>query len=128
LAQSDEIRCGLVEYKLIKALDEDEDAAGLRDFPFFKREGFADEKEWRAIHVQKKSKGVVVPKAQYVTIPHDCIARIVINPWMATPLYTAVKGVLSSIDGCGKVPIIQSRLTNSSQWKEAADRLVGRYL
>ncbi len=128
LTAAGDLRFGAVEYKWIYELKQ-ADPAKLKDFAFIKRRGFKAEAEWRMIHNWRAAAGEAAPKTHTVSIPADCIARIVINPWMPTPLFESVRSVLKQIQTRRvAAPVLPSRLTNSSQWQGAAAGLLKRYM
>jgi hypothetical protein len=76
-------------------------------FPFLKRIGFQDEKEFRIIYescTEKKEK-IDIP------ISLSCIDKIVLSPWLHPDVFSQTKEVLLSIEGCDALTILHSRLT-----------------
>lgn len=128
LTAAGDLRFGAVEYKWIYELKQS-DPAKLKDFAFIKRRGFKAEAEWRVIHNWRAAAGEAAPTTHTVSIPADCVVRIVINPWMPKPLFESVRSVLKQIQTRRvAAPVLPSRLTNSSQWQGAAAGLLKRYM
>lgn len=90
--------------------------------PFVKRHGFAAEDEYRILvetqDAQQPALGIPLPIAW--------IARVHLNPWLPKTVSDSLKVALKSLPGCSKLPVLKSQLIDSSRWKQAGDRVVGR--
>jgi hypothetical protein len=81
------IRQRSVSYKPISEIEKIK-SFDAEELPFMKRSAYKDEKEYRVIYVDKRSSKDYLP----YQINIDSVDRIVLNRWMAVPLYKAVKG------------------------------------
>ena len=89
----------------------------IDQFPFVKRYGFKDEREFRVIYESSDlSKNFDIP------IPLRCIESIKLNPWLHPDLFYYVEKVIKSIKGCSSLVVEQSRLINNETWQHAGDK------
>ena len=110
----DNLRCGPMEYMLIRELEElrfDE----VDRLPFVKRRGFSDEREWRVLAEGKEPLATFYP----LSFQLSAINRIILNPWMPDPLVADLRAMLKALPGLTSTTVSSSRLINSKQWKEA---------
>lgn len=109
---------GPVKYLLIKDLKSLEEDVDI--LPFVKRKGYKDEREWRIIAKCSTT------DEDLLDIPIDLtwINRVVLNPWIPPALGNNLRSIMRGIPGCSKIKIESSRLTNSSAWKAAGQKLL----
>lgn len=115
------VRYGEVEYL---KLDEVE-ALGPKDcdkLPFVKRVGFQPEDEYRIIAETTAAQRATLS----VELPVSRINRVYLNPWLPKPISDSVVTTLRAIPGCSKLTVSKSYLIDSSRWKRAGDRVVGK--
>jgi Protein of unknown function (DUF2971) len=93
------------------------DCDKISDLPFLKRSGFSDEREYRIIFGGEAEEG-------FYPVPIDlsCIRAIKLSPFVPDGLSGSIKDMLRSIDGCSRLKITRSRLTDSSSWKKKWNR------
>jgi hypothetical protein len=89
-------------------------------FPFLKRYGFQDEKEFRIIYESSTDK---MSKLD-IPIQLSCIDKIVLSPSLDAALFSQTRELLHTIDGCSQLRIVHSRLTNNETWKRAGKRVI----
>jgi hypothetical protein len=89
-------------------------------FPFLKRFGFQDEKEYRIIY-ESKSEEI---STKDIPISLSCINKIILSPWLDHDLFTRIKDEIRSIDDCQELEISRSRLTDSKTWKQAGETAI----
>jgi len=121
LKNNDDIRFGTVTYMLIEDIEKltRDDADRL---PFVKRKGFSDEREYRIVAHIKGSQASCVP----IDIRLDWINHIYLNPWLPERLSQAIIATLKDLPHCENLSITKSRLIDSSKWKKAGDRVMGK--
>lgn len=112
------ILLGPVNYLQVRELQAFEEKQ-IDKLPFAKRDGYKDEREWRVI-ARCEEPG---RQTYEVDIDLSAINRIVLNPWLPPVLADNLRGVIRSINGCERLKIEASRLTNSDQWKAAGRKL-----
>ena len=103
LARGKGVRHQLVDYELVKNVNRMEDF-DVERLPFMKRWPYGDEREYRAVYVDKE-----MELASY-SIPIDLpsITRITLSPWLAPALVGFVKEVLKSLPGCSTKKVYRS--------------------
>jgi len=86
---------------------------GVEDLPFIKRSPYNDEREYRVIYENAKA------VEDYKDFPIDVswIFRVTLSPWMPKALVKSVKAHLRTIDGCKKLDVFRSTLTDNEAWK-----------
>lgn len=117
------VRSGNVKYLTlseIEKLPQEHRSDPLAEFPFLKRYGFQDEKEFRLIY-ESKSETV---STKHIPIEMSCISRIVLSPWLDPSQFAQIKNELRSIDECRSLTITHSRLIDSRTWKQAGEEVV----
>lgn len=92
----------------------------LASFPFLKRYGFQDEKEFRIIY---ESKTEDVPTKD-IPIPLSCISKIIFSPRLDRGELTQIRKELHLIEGCHGLTISRSTLTDSETWQRAGENAV----
>jgi len=107
--------------KYIKIKEVKELQADPYELPFLKRWGFRAEEEYRVI----VETGERQEEVHMLNLELDWIDRIYINPWLPRPIAQSVIDTLRQLDGCEKLDLRFSRLTDSSTWKAAGDRIAG---
>jgi hypothetical protein len=114
LKRKPNIAVAAIEYLKLNELTEFS-AADVPRLPFAKRLGYRDEREWRIVGICDD------PTAQSLAVPINLswISRIVLNPWMPQALADSLRTTIRGFDGCAKIRIEISRLTNSERWKSA---------
>jgi hypothetical protein len=117
------IKCRVIKYwtlgkmeKLAQELGKDP----LANFPFLKRYGFRDEKEFR-ITYESKSEEI---QTKDVSIPLSCINRIIFSPRLDRSEFERIREELRSIPDCQELKITHSRLTDSKVWQQAGENVV----
>ncbi len=90
-------------------------ADDVERIPFVKRLGYRDEREWRVVAQCPDT------TAEYRDVPIDLahINRITLNPWMPPSLADNLRAIIKGIDGCARISVVASKLTNSREWKDA---------
>src|SRR5262249_33840967 len=121
LASDIRIRCGMVDYKLIKDA-EDLHAKDRNKLPFLKRLPYEPEHEYRIIAETNDTQAA----ALYVDIELAWIDRVHLNPWLPKPLADSVKLTIKEIPGCSKLKVFKSTMLENARWKAAGDRLAGK--
>lgn len=118
LAARENCAIGAVEYLLVQELMEFE-KKDLPRIPFAKRVGYKDERELRILALCGDAATVSL------SLPIDLawIRRIILNPWMHQSLTGNLRKMIKTIDGCEKLSIEISHLTNSSRWKSAGKKI-----
>ena len=86
------------------------------ELPYFKRWPYGDEKEYRAVYVDKQASKTL----HDVPIDLNCINRIILSPWLAISLADSVRALLRSITGCRKMKVHRSTLIDNRDWKRLA--------
>jgi hypothetical protein len=89
----------------------------LVKFPYYKRYGFRDEREYRIIYESKSAEN----STKDIPISLSCIDKVILSPWLDHKLFTRVKDEIHSIHGCEKLKISHSSLTDSKTWKKAGE-------
>ena len=89
------------------------------ELPFLKRQGFADEKEFRLLFRSTRPQKAV----HALPIQRSWIKRIILNPWLNDALYQSMKVALNSIQGCGDLRVIHTSLINNAEWKDACEKV-----
>ena len=115
------MRFGSMDYLKLQEIDKltTKDSDHL---PFVKRIGFADESEYRIIVQADEVQG----PAYKIGFNLNWINRIYLNPWLAKSVAESVIATLKSIPGCRQLVISRSQLIDSSRWKKAGDKIVGK--
>ncbi len=121
LATMSNVRFGSMDYLRLQEIDKltTKDSDRL---PFVKRIGFADEFEYRIIVQADEVQG----PAYKIGLNLNWINRIYLNPWLAKSVAESVIATLKSIPGCRQLVISRSQLIDSSRWKKAGDKIVGK--
>jgi hypothetical protein len=112
------LRYQTVEYVKLSRIGEV--SVPVSEFPFVKRYGFQDEKEFRMIY---ESESEELSKLD-VRIPLKCIDKIVLSPWLHPDLFSHVEEAIQSIKGCDSVRIVHSSLIDNEKWKSAGRRAI----
>lgn len=102
-----------MRYLLLREMKTAKADLGVGDLPFIKRRSFADEREFRIIHIGDAPSGQV----HYLEIDLSCVRRIVINPIMPSGVRASVKATLRDLCGEHRIRITASAITSSSEWK-----------
>ena len=87
-----------------------------------KRVGFQPEDEYRIIAETTAAQRATLS----VELPVSRINRVYLNPWLPKPISDSVVTTLRAIPGCSKLKVSKSYLIDSSRWKRAGDRVVGK--
>lgn len=106
---------GCVRYRTISELDREK--KNPCNLPFLKRSAFKDEREYRIIF-RSKEQDIQIKDLQ---ISLHAIRGILINPWMPTPLFEAVKKSICQVDGCEQIPVSKSSLIDHEKWRNYAN-------
>jgi hypothetical protein len=113
------LRMERVKYRLL----DDIESVPIDQFPFVKRYGFKDEREFRMIY----ESGARKVRSVDVAIPLSCIHSIKLNPWLHPDLFPYVKKAILSIKGCGLLNVVHSSLIDNETWKRAGDEAVEKF-
>jgi hypothetical protein len=111
---------GKVKYKTLTYFREG--GGSLEKMPFYKRDGYQAEEEWRLIAKLATPNELLYP----IAITPDCIEKVVLSPWMPASLHKTTKVLLRKIDGFQRLRVSRSRLISSIGWGEAGARLARR--
>ena len=112
------LRWGRVVYQRLDKIG----TVPIDQFPFVKRHGFKDEKEFRIIY----ESSIKVAKLD-IPIPLSCIHSIKLSSWLHPDLFSDIRKVLHSVEGCDSMHIVRSNLIDNEKWKKAGDNaLVGQ--
>ena len=106
------IRHGLVNYKLIREIEESEPQTS--ELPFIKRKPFVDESEYRILFESKTEE----VSSKKFAINLDCIERITLSPWLPSALSKTVKAIIRQIPECGDIEIIRTGMLDNAAWKK----------
>jgi hypothetical protein len=80
--------------------------------PFLKRYPYAQESEVRLLWESR-----VEERASFeLPINLQAIKRITLSPWLHPALFTSVKAMLNSIDGCSSLKIYRTTLISNDEW------------
>ena len=82
--------------------------------PFIKRFPFHPEKEHRALWESRDTSCTALE----VPIDLSSITRITLSPWLHPTLRKNLIAALKRIDGCKRIPMWRSTLTENAAWKE----------
>jgi hypothetical protein len=115
------VRWGNVRYFWLEDLEAFR--GSMDDLPFIKRQGFRAEAEWRMIVPSKSIKEQSFP----VPLSVEWINRVVVNPWIPTALFEAIRDAIHRLSGCKEVRVTQSSLIDNSRWKTAGDEVKARF-
>jgi hypothetical protein len=123
LKQIEGVRYGEIDYLKLEEVEKlwSNDRARL---PFIKRIGFSPEDEYRIIAETSEAQATSIS----IDFPTRLINRICLNPWMPKSIAESIVQSLREIEGCSKLTISKSYLTDSARWKRAGDKVLGRKL
>jgi hypothetical protein len=93
--------------------------ADIERIPFVKRYGFKDEDEYRIIVETTERQ----QPALFINCPLDWIETVYLNPWLYENQAESLIETIEAIPGCEDLDIRLSQLTDSTTWREAADRI-----
>lgn len=88
-------------------------APDLEELPFLKRYAFRDEKEYRLIF--KENDGA--HQFKDIKIDLATISKIVVSPWLPKSVFSSVKTMVQSIDGCKSIRALRTTLVDNEEWK-----------
>ncbi len=114
-----EITAGPIEYLYIKQLAALSKKSAGR-LPFFKRDGFSDEREYRIVATLDEPARLT----HEVPIELSAIRRLIFSPSLPPALARTLRQQIKAIPGCEKMSVQSSKLTNSAEWKSAGQRLI----
>lgn len=124
LKTHDEIIHGQVKYKLIEDV-ESEDFT-VNELPFFKRNQFRNEEEYRVLYTVKERKA---QKSRHnppavLSIPFELslIQEITLSNSLPSGLRLPLVNLLHSIKDCANIRIRRSTLNDNKRWKDACIR------
>ena len=115
ISKVDGLRSEGVKYKTINQLRRA--APSLDELPFLKRYAFKNEGEFRLFYTSKTD-GQTIYR---ITVPRNCIDRIILSPWLPGEVADGVKKTLKSIPGCSDVKMYRSTLVENEDWKKMAN-------
>ncbi len=109
-----EVRFEPVEYLLLKDLQSmsNNDVGRL---PFIKRDAYGDEREWRMISTPQEEN----IQTWEVPISLASIERVRLSPWTNLALRQTIRTLIRAQDGCERMSVVSSGLTNSAKWRQA---------
>jgi len=93
-----------------------------RDLPFLKRYAFKPESEYRIIAESAEPQRPTLA----IPLPLDCIARILLNPWLSDGLAATMKTTIAAIPDSTSITVEHSHLLENAKWKRAGERIAGR--
>jgi hypothetical protein len=121
LGQLNGVRFGPMDYL---RLDEVEHLTrgDVDRLPFVKRIGFAAEEEYRIVAETDE------PQVSVFKIDFELrwIKHIYLNPWLPKSIAESVIGALKAIRGCSRLEVTRSLLIESSRWKRAGEKVIGK--
>lgn len=88
----------------------------IDELKFVKHSRYKDEKETRIVFTDKANDE---PYPQF-PIGIDAVERVTLSPWLPNPLVDSMKALIRSIDGCKKLKVYRSTLTDFKGWKDLA--------
>ncbi|MBZ9662996.1 DUF2971 domain-containing protein [Mesorhizobium sp. ESP-6-4] len=94
----------------------------IENIPFLKRYGFKDEDEYRIVIETVSDQ----QNAIFIDCPHEWIDTVYLNPWLYDNQAQSLLSTLREIPGCKHLKIRRSELTDSTTWREAAERIAGK--
>lgn len=94
----------------------------IKNLPFLKRYGFKDEDEYRIVIETVTGQQPAI----FIDCPHTWIDTIYLNPWLYENQAQSLIETINEISGCEKLNVKPSQLTDSTTWREAADRIAGK--
>jgi len=106
-------RHGSVKYRLRRDLEKDKPPVSI--WPFLKRNGFRDEKEYRIIFETKTVNAI----STSVSIDLHLIKSVIFSPWLPPDMQNSIVTVIRSIDGCAGLKLRSSDLIDNARWKAA---------
>ena len=109
------VRLEKVEYLRLHELDEDH---AVEQLPFLKRFGYGDEGEYRAVYQNKNEE----PVLKQIPIGPGTIERVTLNPWMAGPVFDAVREVIEAQRGDANFTVDHSSLIDNRRWRAFAEK------
>ena len=112
------LRTGAVNYMTLAEMRDKRRAT--EDLPFFKRQAFEPEDEFRMIYDSETTR----IRNLDIPIPLSCIDRITLSPWIHRALYQSLKQRLRSIKGCHALKILRSTLISNEEWKDLGESAV----
>jgi hypothetical protein len=112
------VRHRMVDYQLITQVNKMSDV-DLDRLPFMKRWPYGDEREYRAVYIDKDKE---LP-TYAVSIGLNAITRITLSPWLAPSLVPVVKEALKSLPGCSGLRVYRSTLIDNDEWKKLTGRV-----
>lgn len=115
------IRYGVVRYltlEKVRALSPD----NINDLPFLKRFGFKDESEYRVVIETEMEQQPAI----FIDCPHAWIKTVYLNPWIYKEQAKSLIETIKEIPGCSEIDVRPSQLTDSTTWREAANRVTGK--
>lgn len=115
------VRFGPVKYLTLDEVDQ-LSKGDVANLPFVKRAAFIDEDEYRIVVETDKPQAPVF----YVDFDLHWIKRVHLNPWLPKTIAATMKKIIQRIPGCGGVEVWRSQLIDSSRFKRAGDRVIGR--
>jgi hypothetical protein len=108
------VRMSRVKYKSIRDLSNESPTEN--ELPFFKRDPYKDECEFRVIYKDNEK------NEQYKNyeIKIECIRRITLSPWLPTGLANSIKDTIHSIENCKNIKTARSTLVQNERWQAVA--------
>jgi hypothetical protein len=116
IADKEGLRHKSVSYYTLHRLREREPQLG--ELPFSKRTAYKDEREYRLVF--ESSSEIITSKD--VRFPVVAVERVLVNPWLPSPLVETIKSSLKSIKGFERLTVSQSSVIDTPAWKELAEK------
>ncbi|MER9585242.1 DUF2971 domain-containing protein [Mesorhizobium sp. M0276] len=114
-----------IRYEEVEYLKLDEvtqlSPSDIEDLPFVKRYGFKDEDEYRIVIETAAEQQQII----FIDCPHEWIDTVYINPWLYENQAQSLIETIREVPGCKKLKVKPSRLTDSTTWRKAAERIAG---
>jgi hypothetical protein len=98
------------------------DASDINRLPFLKRAGFRDEAEFRAIELAYREDEVV-----HIPLDRAAVIRVTFSPMIPSALVESTRTMIRRIPSWEKLPVVQSRLTDSQSWQRALEKYPARH-
>lgn len=79
------------------------------ELPFMKQDAYKDEREWRLIYYNRED----IKESVEIPIEPYFVRRVIIDPWLPSPLFKTVHDVLRSFVGYENLEIVHSNIINN---------------
>jgi hypothetical protein len=110
------VKVGAVEYHEIKWLEENFNNYSPEKLPFYKRQPFIHEDEWRIIYYSKDQK----QDTYDIGIDIKTITKIIISPWLDLLLAKNLAEIIHTFDDTSDIEVYRSTLLENERWLKIA--------